>query len=218
MRLKLIAALIFVLGVSVFAGTASAQGSAQQTQSAQLAQGQQPAANPAPPYVRSGGPGMMTQGNVQMRGPMGGGQNVTVIHQAPAAANPLQMVTRLLGALDDSRVRTMLGITDQQADSLHKLVLDTETFTITTGAAIAVDSLELRELLRADKPDRAAVKSKGDEISKATSDLISHYLDAVLDAKQILTPEQQKMIADYLANGAPTPPPPPVVPAPPARR
>ena len=93
------------------------------------------------------------------------------------------MVSELLAALDDARVRTMLGLTDQQADSLRKIVIDTETFTITTGAAIAVNSLELRELLRADKPDRAAVMSKGDEISKSTSDLISHYLDAMLAAK-----------------------------------
>ena len=49
----------------------------------------------------------------------------------------------------------MLGLTDQQADSLRKIVVDTETFTIKTGAEIAVDSIELRELLRADKPDIA---------------------------------------------------------------
>jgi hypothetical protein len=111
-------------------------------------------------------------------------------------------VSRLLAALDDTRVRMMLGLTDQQAESLRKIVIDTETFTIKTGADIAVNSIELRELLRADKPDRAAVMSKGDEISKSTSQLISHYLDAMLAAKAILTPDQQKMIRAYLENGA----------------
>ncbi len=112
-----------------------------------------------------------------------------------------QRVSRLLAALDDTRVRAMLGLTDQQADSLRKIVVDTETFTIKTAADIAVNSIELRELLRADKPDRAAVMSKGDEISKSTSQLISRYLDAMLAAKAILTPEQQKMIRAYLENG-----------------
>jgi hypothetical protein len=125
---------------------------------------------------------------------------------------PLQRVSRLLAALDDPRVRTTLGLTDQQADGLRKIIIDTETFTIQTGAEIAVNSIELRELLRADKPDRTAVKSKGDQISKSTSLLISHYLDAMLAAKAILTPEQQEMIRAYLERGAPALPAPPTRP------
>lgn len=116
---------------------------------------------------------------------------------------PLQRVSKLLAALDDPRVRTVLGLTDQQADSLRKIIVGTETFTIKTGADIAVDSIDLRELLRADKPDRAAVMSKGDEISKYTSQLINHYLDAMLAAKAVLTPAQQKMIRAYIERGAP---------------
>ena len=96
----------------------------------------------------------------------------------------------------------MLNLTDQQADSLRKIIVDTETFTIKTGAGIAVDSIDLRELLRADKPDRAEVMRKGDEISKSTSQLINHYLDAMLAAKAVLTPEQQKMIRAYIERGA----------------
>ena len=111
----------------------------------------------------------------------------------------------------------MLGLTEQQADSLRKIVVDTETFTIRTGAVIAVDSIDLRELLRADKPDKAAVMSKGDEISKSTSLLINHYLEAMLDAKAILTPAQQKMIRAYFESGAPALPNPLAFPAPPGR-
>jgi hypothetical protein len=109
-----------------------------------------------------------------------------------------------LVALDDPRVRTALGLTEQQADNLRKIIVDTETFTIKTGADIAVNAIELRELLRADKPDRATVMSKGDEISKSTSQLINHYLDAMLAAKAILTPEQQRMIRAYLESVAPS--------------
>jgi len=128
------------------------------------------------------------------------------------SAGPVQSFSRLMATIDDPRVRTMLGLSDQQGDSLRKIVVDTETFTIKTGAVIAVDSIELRELLRADKPDRTAVMSKGDEISRSTSQLINHYLDAILSAKAILTPEQQKMIREYVATGAPAPPPPPTRP------
>jgi hypothetical protein len=156
------------------------------------------------------GAGMMTPGMMQMMGQMmGGSQNAG--GRGQRSGGPLQRVSRLLTALDDTRVRTMLGLTDQQAGSLRKIIVDTETFTIKTGAEIAVDSINLRELLRADKPDRTAVMGKGDEISKFTSQLIKHYLDAMLSAKAILTPEQQKMIRAYMGSGAPA------LPAPPAR-
>jgi len=150
-------------------------------------------------------PGMM---QMMVRPQDGGGRG-------PGSFEPLERVSRLLAALDDPRVRTMLGLTDQQADSLRKIVVDMETYTIKTGADIAVDAIDLRELLRADKPDRAAVMSKGDDISKLTSQLINHSLDAMLAAKAVLTPEQQKMIRAYMKSGAPALP--TAFPAPPAR-
>jgi Spy/CpxP family protein refolding chaperone len=219
MRLKIFAAFTIAMSVSFLAGTSSAQVAVEPSQNIQSAQLQQQPQGAPPPGQRPMGPVFVAGGGTmgpQMRGPMGGAGAVR--NQGAGAFGPIHSVFKLLAALDDQRVRTMLGITDQQSDSLHKLVLDTETFTITTGAAAAVDALELRELLRADKPDRAAVMSKGNEFSKSTSDLISHYLDAILTAKQIFTPEQQKMIQNYMENGAPPPPPPPAVAVPPARR
>ena len=201
---KAFAILVCAVNLLICAGTSSAQRPAQPPP----AQSQQQPAPPAPGQFTTGGgmmgPGMIGPGTMQMMGAMAGSpQGRGGRGQGPGAGNPLQMVSRVLAALDDTRVRTMLGLTDQQADGLRKIVIDTETYTITTGATIAVDSLELRELLRADKPDRTAVKAKGDEISKATSDMISHYLDAMLAAKDILTPEQQKMIRSFMDNGAP---------------
>ena len=201
MRFIMVVRLILVMSLSVIASTASAQGPARNLPAPPPpAQVQQPTGNPPGPGQRLFGPGIFGPGaatpGVLGRGPLGGFQSVTVRGQK--TGGPLQRVSRLLAALDDPRVRTMLGLTDQQADSLRKIVVDTETFTIKTGAVIAVDSIDLREQLRADKPDRAAVMGKGNEISKSTSDLISHYLDAMLAAKAILTPEQQKMIRAYM--------------------
>lgn len=228
MRLNFIAALFLATSLSVFATASFAQRGAPPPPQSQQGQQQQmdsplPVLRPMGPGMGMGGGmmggGMMTPGTMQMMGQMmGGPQGRGGRGQQSGPGNPLQMVSKLLAALDDTRVRSMLGLTDQQSDSLRKIVVDTETFTITTGAAVAVNGLELRELLRADKPDRAAVMAKGDAISKSTSDLINHYLDAMLSAKTILTPEQQKMIRNYMQNGAPAPPAPPVPQAPPARR
>jgi hypothetical protein len=202
MRSKMIVTLVFVTSLSVFASTSAAQGPAQNPPAPPPpAQGQQQSANPV-------GAGMMTPDMMRMMGPMLL-RSQDVGGRGQESGGPLQRVSRLLAALDDPRARAVLGLTDQQADSLRKIVVDTEVFTIKTGADIAVNSIDLRELLRADKPDRAAVMSKGDEISKSTSQLINHYLDAMLAAKAILTPAQQKMIRGYIESGAPALPQPP---------
>lgn len=227
MRRKIIATLALATSLSVFAGTSAAQRPGQNPLPPPE-QGQQPPANAPAPGQRQMAPGMMTPGMMQMMAPymaqimgqMGGAQDGPGrgprgprFGERPGRqpGGPLQRVSRLLAALDDPRVRTTLGLTDQQADGLRKIVIDTETFTIKTGADIAVDSIDLRELLRADKPDKAAVMAKGDEISKYTSQMINRYLTAMLAAKAILTPEQQKMIRTYMETGAPA------LPAAPAR-
>ncbi|HLV95858.1 MAG TPA: periplasmic heavy metal sensor [Candidatus Acidoferrales bacterium] len=115
---------------------------------------------------------------------------------------PLRIFSKMEAELDNPMVRMALGLTDEQADSLRKLIVNTEIFTIQTGASAAVDAIQLKELLRADHPDRAAVMAKGDAISQSASALVHHYLEAILSAKTILTPEQQKMIREYMENGA----------------
>lgn len=199
MRFKMMVTLIFVASLSLLADAGAAQ--AQNTPappSTQTDQGQ-PSQRQTGGVVMGGA--MMTPEMMQMIGPIARSQSVTV--RGREDGGPLQRFSRLMSALDDPRAQKMLGLSEEQADSLRKIVTDTEIFTIQRGANIAVDSIQLRELLRADKPDKAAVMSKGDEISKDTSDLISHYLGAILEAKTILTPQQQQMIREYLAKGAP---------------
>jgi Spy/CpxP family protein refolding chaperone len=203
-------ALIFATSFSMLAGGGAAQAqnppALPSTQTDQGQPGQRPMGGAAM------GGGMMTPEMMQRIGPMlMRSQNVTV--RGREDGGPLQRFSRLMSALDDPRAQKMLGISEEQADSLRKIVTDTEIFTIQRGANIAVDSIELKELLRADKPDKAAVMSKGNEISKDTSDLISHYLGAILEAKTILTPQQQQVIREYLENGAPALPGPLSMPA-----
>lgn len=199
MQFRMTAALILVASLLVFGRTSIAQ-----TPPAPPAQSQQQTASPAVPGQPPIGPdgagiAMMLPQLAQMMGPRSE-QRQVMVRRGEGPGNPLERVSRLLAALDDPRVRTALDLTDQQADGLRKIIVDTETFTITTGANIAVNSIELRELLRADKPDRAAVMAKGDEISKSTSQLINHFLDAMLSAKAILTPDQQKKIRAYMES------------------
>ena len=206
MRLRIIAIFVFATSLLVFTGTAAARQDqtpdpAAQAPTGQSEQGQQQSGNRARPDQRPRRGGMM--GGGMMMPDMMPERSVRIERRGPGLGGPLERVSRLLAALDDPRVRAMLNLTDQQADGLRKIIVGTETFTIKTAADMAVDSIDLRELLRADKPDRAAAMKKGDEISKSTSQLINHYLDAMLAAKEVLTPEQQKMIRAYIESGAP---------------
>lgn len=109
-------------------------------------------------------------------------------------------ISRLLDRLDNERVKATLGLTDDQADRLRKIAVNAEESSIKTGSELAIRGIELRELLRADKPDRAEVMKKAGEISQLRGELMSQRLQALLDAKAVLTPEQQTKIRNFMES------------------
>jgi periplasmic protein CpxP/Spy len=110
------------------------------------------------------------------------------------------MDQRLLAMLDNDKVKTELGLTDDQATRLRQVVVDSEKATVKTRAEMEVRGIELRELLRADKPDSAVVMKKVDEISALRGEMMKQHIQALLSAKTILTPEQQKKIRSFLEH------------------
>jgi Spy/CpxP family protein refolding chaperone len=127
-------------------------------------------------------------GEVRARGFAGGGEFGGGQH----------MGARMLALLDNDRVKSALGLTDDQSSRLRQIVVDTEKSTITERAQMAVRGIELRELLRADKPDREAVMKEVDEISALRAEMLKKDIDALLTAQSVLTPEQQKKIRSFI--------------------
>jgi Heavy-metal resistance len=197
MRVKTTVSLIFLASVSLFAGRTAAQ-TESQVPPAQPSEDQQAATGRGSRGAWPVPPGALPPDLAAMMGPVWRSQGVGASSERPGG--PLRVFSRLLDALDNPRVRTALGLTDEQAASLRKIIVNTEVSTIQTGATVAVDAINLRELLRADSPNRAAVMAKGDDISKSVSQLINRYLEAILSAKTILTPKQQEMIRAYFEN------------------
>lgn len=109
-----------------------------------------------------------------------------------------RMGARLLAMLDNDRVKSELGLSDDQTNRLRQIVVQTQKSTIKTGADMAVRGIELRELLRADNPDRQAVMKKIDEISALRTEMMKRNMEALLSAKTVLTPEQQKKIRSFI--------------------
>ena len=105
---------------------------------------------------------------------------------------------RLLTLLESDRVKTELGLSDEQSQRLRQIVVDTEKSSIKTRADLAVRGIELRELLRADNPDRDAATKKVQEISNLRGELMKQRVEASLAARKVLTPEQQKKLRTFI--------------------
>ena len=118
-------------------------------------------------------------------------------------AGPGHEAEHLLAMLDNDRVKAALGLTEDQVTRLRQITVETEKTAIKTKADLAVRRIELRELLKADNPDRDTVMRKVQEVSALTGQLMQQHVQALLSAKTILTPEQQKKIREFRANHRP---------------
>ena len=111
-----------------------------------------------------------------------------------------QMGGRLLALLDNDRIKSTLGLTDEQVGRLRHIMVETEKTSVKTRAEIEVRGIELRELLHAENSDRDAVMKKVQEISGLHGEMMQHHVAALLDAKAVLTPEQQKKVRTFMES------------------
>ena len=109
-------------------------------------------------------------------------------------------VERLLALLESDRIRIYLRLADPQVERLRQIIVETEKASVRTRAEIEVRSIELREALRADKPDRDEILKQVQEISDLRRETMRHNVEAILAAKAVLSPEQQRRLFSLLEN------------------
>jgi Spy/CpxP family protein refolding chaperone len=107
----------------------------------------------------------------------------------------------MMAMLENDRARAALGLTDEQADRLRQIMVEAQKSAMKTRADIGIRRIELRELIRADKPDRDAVMKKVQEISDLRGQMMKQRVDSLLAGKSVLTPEQQKKIRAFMHRG-----------------
>lgn len=108
------------------------------------------------------------------------------------------MGQRILAFLDNQQVRSELNLTDDQVARLRQLVTNTEKANIETRAKVAVAGIDLRQLMQSDKPNQAAVMKKVQQIVDLRGQIMKTNVQALLQAKTILTPEQQDKIRQFI--------------------
>jgi Spy/CpxP family protein refolding chaperone len=102
--------------------------------------------------------------------------------------------------LNDPSIRQQVGITDEQAATIRKQELDFRKTEIRGRADLEVRRVDLNALLAADKPDRAAINAKLQEISAAQLSLQKSSIDYRLSMRDAITPAQREKLRQLMRD------------------
>lgn len=98
--------------------------------------------------------------------------------------------------VNDPYFRQRLGITDEQAQKIRQQTTEFCTSQIRSRADVQVGQVQLRALLAAQNPDRAAIDQKLEQISAAQLIERKQQVDYMLALRDTLTPEQRQKLQD----------------------
>src|SRR5580658_277153 len=102
--------------------------------------------------------------------------------------------------LNDPAIRQQVGITDEQAATIRKQEADFRKTEIRGRADLEVKRIDLKDLLAADKPDRAAINAKLQEISAAQLSLQKSAIDYRLTMRDAITPAQREKLRQLMRD------------------
>jgi Spy/CpxP family protein refolding chaperone len=85
-----------------------------------------------------------------------------------------------------------LKLSDEQKKDFDKIHVDMEKQEITQKAKNETARVELRQLFKADNPDKSAIEKKMDEIAGLEVQMHMIKINSWFEVNKILTPEQQK--------------------------
>jgi Spy/CpxP family protein refolding chaperone len=102
--------------------------------------------------------------------------------------------------VNNPMMRQQLGITDEQVTKFHQQQEDFQKAGIQNRATMQVKRMELNDLLRADKPDRAAIDRKLAEVNVAQAASEKANIDHMLAVRSLLTADQQSKLKEMMQN------------------
>jgi Spy/CpxP family protein refolding chaperone len=102
--------------------------------------------------------------------------------------------------LSDPDIRTQLGVSAEQAAKIRQQDSDFRKTAIRSRADLQVKQIDLRDLMSADKPDRAAIDAKLEEISTARLAFDKSAVDYRLNARDALTPAQRDKLRQIMRD------------------
>ena len=107
------------------------------------------------------------------------------------------MLGRLLG---DPAVREQIGVSADQAAKIRQQQADFRKTAIRSRADLQIKQIDLREMMAADKPDRAAIDAKLQDISTARLAFEKSAVNFRLDSRDALTPDQRQKLRALMGD------------------
>jgi len=93
--------------------------------------------------------------------------------------------------------REKLNLSDDQKSKLADIHDRNERAAIPIHGDLRIASLDLRKLIRADKPDLRAIDAQIDRIASLRASLHKSRVAGMLEARTVLTPAQQKLMREH---------------------
>ena len=87
-------------------------------------------------------------------------------------------------------MKDKIGLTGKQEERIENLMLKHEAFSIRNSGEIKIKELQLAAYLKKGKTDRKEVELYIREISSIKTNLIVHYMNYLLDVREVLTLQQ----------------------------
>jgi Spy/CpxP family protein refolding chaperone len=89
-----------------------------------------------------------------------------------------------------------LDLTAEQRDKIAGIRERQAKKAIHARADIQVAAMDLRRLLRADRPDKVAIERQIDTLARMRADLHKSRVESMLEIRSVLTPEQQRKLRE----------------------
>jgi Spy/CpxP family protein refolding chaperone len=102
--------------------------------------------------------------------------------------------------LRDPAIRQQAGISDEQAAKIRQMESGFRKTEIRGRADLMVKRIDLEDLLAADKPDRAAIDSKLQEISAAKLAMAKSRIDYRLNMRDAISPAQREKLRQVMRD------------------
>ena len=100
------------------------------------------------------------------------------------------------GDMPRQQMMEHLKLNDDQKNQIEKLHVDFQKQQIAQRSKLQTSRLELRQLMRAENSDKAAIEKKINEVSQFGAQMRVGRVNQMLSVRKILTAEQQKMLRE----------------------
>ena len=101
------------------------------------------------------------------------------------------------GGAKGAELRQKLDLTDDQKTKLADIHDRQARAAIPVQGDLRIASLDLRKLMRADKPDQRAIDAQIDRVAALRATLHKARVASMLAARAVLTPAQQKLMKEH---------------------